>query len=166
MRAKKFLAMAIALGLAVGATAMPTLAADKKTFVFGDTTFNAENEEADINPQNTYAGWACIRYGVGETLFRYSDTMEIEPWIILYGTAIPESGRRAERSNGKSGICRRIYRTGFEITEHRNRSYVRYVDKRYNCNRWIAIHFSFSSRDYDNEEKTKRNFIRNELISC
>ena len=40
-----------------------------------------ENEEADINPQNTYAGWACIRYGVGETLFRYSDTMEIEPWI-------------------------------------------------------------------------------------
>ena len=81
MRAKKFLAMAIALGLAVGATAMPTLAADKKTFVFGDTTFNAENEEADINPQNTYAGWACIRYGVGETLFRYSDTMEIEPWI-------------------------------------------------------------------------------------
>ena len=60
---------------------MPTLAADKKTFVFGDTTFNAENEEADINPQNTYAGWACIRYGIGETLFRYSDTMEIEPWI-------------------------------------------------------------------------------------
>ena len=29
MRAKKFLAMAIALGLAVGATVMPTLAADK-----------------------------------------------------------------------------------------------------------------------------------------
>ena len=52
MRAKKFLAMAIALGLAVGATAMPTLAADKKTFVFGDTTFNAENEEADIDRQS------------------------------------------------------------------------------------------------------------------
>ena len=51
MRTKKFLAMAIALGLAVGMTAMPTLAADKKTVVFGDTTFNAENEEADINPQ-------------------------------------------------------------------------------------------------------------------
>ena len=81
MRTKKFLAMAIALGLAVGMTAMPTLAAEKKTLVFGDTTFNAENEEADINPQNAYAGWACIRYGVGETLFRYSDTMEIEPWI-------------------------------------------------------------------------------------
>lgn len=51
------------------------------TFVFGDTTFNAENEQPDINPHNAYSGWACIRYGVGETLFRYSDTMEIEPWL-------------------------------------------------------------------------------------
>lgn len=50
-------------------------------FVFGDTTFNAENEEPDINPHNAYAGWACIRYGVGETLFRYSDAMKIEPWL-------------------------------------------------------------------------------------
>ena len=53
----------------------------EKIFIFGDTTFNAENEEADVNPHNTYAGWACIRYGVGETLFKYSDDMEIEPWI-------------------------------------------------------------------------------------
>ena len=53
----------------------------EKTFVFGDTTFNPENEEADVNPHNTYAGWACIRYGIGETLFHYSDSMEIEPWL-------------------------------------------------------------------------------------
>ena len=81
MKVKKIMAIAISLGLIAGTTTVPTFAADKKTFVFGDTTFNAENEEADINPQNTYAGWACIRYGVGETLFRYSDTMEIEPWV-------------------------------------------------------------------------------------
>lgn len=53
------------------------------SFVFGDTTFNAENEEPDINPHNAYSGWACIRYGIGETLFRYSDTMEIEPWLAV-----------------------------------------------------------------------------------
>lgn len=52
-----------------------------KTFVFGDTTFNAENGEADINPHNGNGGWACIRYGVGETLFRFSDSMETEPWL-------------------------------------------------------------------------------------
>ena len=52
-----------------------TATGEKKTLVFGDTTFNAENEEADVNPHNAHAGWACIRYGVGETLFRYSDSM-------------------------------------------------------------------------------------------
>lgn len=52
-----------------------------KSFVLGDTTFNPENEEPDINPHNTYSGWACIRYGVGETLFKYSDSMEIQPWL-------------------------------------------------------------------------------------
>ena len=52
-----------------------------KTFVLGDTTFNAENDENDINPHRGYSGWACIRYGVGETLFRYSDQMTVEPWL-------------------------------------------------------------------------------------
>ena len=34
-----------------------------------------------MNPHNGYSGWACIRYGIGENLFRYSDTMELEPWL-------------------------------------------------------------------------------------
>ena len=50
----------------------------KKTFVFGDTTFNAENEEPNVNPHYAYAGWACIRYGAGETLFKINDSMELE----------------------------------------------------------------------------------------
>lgn len=53
----------------------------EKVFYYGDTTFNAENDETDVNPHNGYSGWACIRYGVGETLFKYSDTMELEPWL-------------------------------------------------------------------------------------
>ena len=53
--------------------------AGESTFVFGDTTFNAEHEEADIHPHHGYSGWACIRYGVGETLFRCSDSMELSP---------------------------------------------------------------------------------------
>ena len=81
MRTKRGIAMALMLGLTVSLSVITASADEKKTFVFGDTTFNAENEEADVNPQNTYAGWACIRYGIGETLFKYSDDMEIEPWI-------------------------------------------------------------------------------------
>ena len=56
-------------------------ASTEKVFYYGDTTFNAENDETDVNPHNGYSGWACIRYGVGETLFKYSDTMELEPWL-------------------------------------------------------------------------------------
>lgn len=52
-----------------------------KTLTIGDTTFNPENGEPDVNPHNDYAGWACIRYGIGETLVHYSDSMEIEPWL-------------------------------------------------------------------------------------
>lgn len=52
-----------------------------KVLVFGDTTFNPENNIPDMNPHNDNSGWACIRYGAGETLFRYSDSMELEPWL-------------------------------------------------------------------------------------
>ena len=53
----------------------------EKVFYYGDTTFNAENDEKDVNPHNGYSGLACIRYGIGETLFKYSDSMELEPWL-------------------------------------------------------------------------------------
>lgn len=46
--------------------------------VIGDTAFNAENWEDTVDPHRTYNGWACIRYGVGETLVHYTDTMELE----------------------------------------------------------------------------------------
>ncbi len=77
------LAFGLWLGVLTGCNGPEKAAAkeEKKTFVFGDTTFNPENEEPDVNPHNTYAGWACIRYGIGETLFRYSDSMGMEPWL-------------------------------------------------------------------------------------
>ena len=79
-----FMVASLSLGLLSGCSSNESSSRDDgsgTTFVFGDTTFNAENEEPDVNPHNTYSGWACIRYGIGETLFRYSDSMEIEPWL-------------------------------------------------------------------------------------
>lgn len=76
------LAVCLSLGLMAGCTPGGEKEAGARTrFVFGDTTFNPENEEPDVNPHNAYSGWACIRYGIGETLFRYSDEMEIQPWL-------------------------------------------------------------------------------------
>lgn len=31
------------------------LKSDNKTFILGDTTFNSENEEPDVNPHNAYS---------------------------------------------------------------------------------------------------------------
>ena len=93
---KRILALALALCLCLallagcgGSTATSTdkggsgtaATAAKKTFVFGDTTFNAENEEPDINPHSAYSGWPCIRYGVGETLLKIADDGTLQPWL-------------------------------------------------------------------------------------
>lgn len=79
------LTLCLAAGLLAGCGSGQESAHDaapaKKAFVLGDTTFNAENEEPNVNPHEAYAGWACIRYGVGETLFKINDAMDLEPWL-------------------------------------------------------------------------------------
>ena len=55
--------------------------AEGKNMIIGDTTFNSENWEETTDPHRTYNGWACIRYGIGETLVHYTDSMELEPWL-------------------------------------------------------------------------------------
>ena len=64
-----------------GNSAQAAAPAAKKTMVIGDTTFNSENWEETVDPHRTYNGWACIRYGIGETLVHYTDSMELEPWL-------------------------------------------------------------------------------------
>ena len=63
----------------------------KKTFVFGDNTFNASNEEPTINPHEAYSGWPCIRYGVGETLMKIADDGTLEPWLAESATNVNET---------------------------------------------------------------------------
>lgn len=76
------LAAALVLALLSGCDASGERnTASGKTLVIGDTTFNSENWEETVDPHRTYNGWACIRYGVGETLVHYTDTMELEPWL-------------------------------------------------------------------------------------
>ena len=74
---KKVLSLMLVLCLMLAASAL----AEGKTMVIGDTTFNSENWEETTDPHRTYNGWACIRYGIGETLVHYTDTMELEPWL-------------------------------------------------------------------------------------
>ncbi len=79
---KKVLIFILALCLLLSFSAF----AEGKTMTIGDTTFNSENWEETVDPHRTYNGWACIRYGIGETLVHYTDTMELEPWLATEWT--------------------------------------------------------------------------------
>ncbi|SCH86955.1 MULTISPECIES: ABC transporter substrate-binding protein [unclassified Romboutsia] len=49
---------------------------EKDQLVFG-TTLSTKS----LDPANGYCGWFTVRYGVGETLFKLDDNMQVEPWI-------------------------------------------------------------------------------------
>ena len=50
----------------------------RKIFVYGTTGYSEEMGDAGLNPHDNYSGWSALRYGVGETLFKYNDNMEVE----------------------------------------------------------------------------------------
>ena len=78
---KKVLTLILALCLLLSFSVFAAAEGTGKTMTIGDTTFNSENWEETVDPHRTYNGWACIRYGIGETLVHYTDTMELEPWL-------------------------------------------------------------------------------------
>lgn len=48
----------------------------KNELIFG-TTLSTKS----LDPANGYCGWFLMRYGVGETLFRLNEQMEVEMWL-------------------------------------------------------------------------------------
>ena len=80
MRNKRIAALLTATVLAGSGMTLGVLA-DEKTFVYGTTGYSEEMGDAGLNPHDNYSGWSCLRYGVGETLFKYNDNMEVEPWL-------------------------------------------------------------------------------------
>lgn len=53
----------------------------EKVFRYGTVAYGTFNENVGTNPHDTYCGWSTIRYGVGETLFKFDDKMELVPWL-------------------------------------------------------------------------------------
>lgn len=48
----------------------------KEQLVFG-TTLSTKS----LDPANGYCGWFLVRYGIGETLFKLDNNMEVSPWL-------------------------------------------------------------------------------------
>ena len=79
---KKILAAVLTAAMVAGMTGITVSAKDEETtFVYGTTGYSEEMGDAGLNPHDNYSGWSCLRYGVGETLFKYNDNMEVEPWL-------------------------------------------------------------------------------------
>ena len=36
---------------------------------------------ADLDSSHSYNGWVCTRIGIGETLIKLNDQVELQPWI-------------------------------------------------------------------------------------
>lgn len=52
-----------------------------KTMVFGTPSYSVGMSDAGLNPHEEYSGWSCVRYGVGETLFKLNAELKPEPWL-------------------------------------------------------------------------------------
>lgn len=78
---KKFIAAVLAGAVMISGLSVSVMADKEKTFVYGTTGYSEEMGDAGLNPHDNYSGWSAFRYGVGETLFKYNDNMEVEPWL-------------------------------------------------------------------------------------
>ena len=74
---------AIGAGLALAGCSASSEEAEEDgvAFTYGTTGYGVEMDDAGLNPHDAYSGWSCVRYGVGETLFKFSDAMEPQPWL-------------------------------------------------------------------------------------
>lgn len=56
-------------------------AGGEKVFTYGTMAYGPAMETTSTDPHNSYDGWATIRYGVGETLFKFDENMQLVPWV-------------------------------------------------------------------------------------
>lgn len=55
--------------------------AEGKVFRYGTPAYGIANENAGLDPHENYQGWSAVRYGVGETLFKFDSNMQPQPWL-------------------------------------------------------------------------------------
>ena len=80
---KKFLAALLSAGILLTGCGGDNKSSgdDKTTFTYGTIAYGVAMENAGTNPHESYSGWSTIRYGIGETLFKFNEHMQLEPWI-------------------------------------------------------------------------------------
>ena len=67
--------------LMTGCGSEKSASTDEKTFTYGTVAYGVAMENVGTNPHESYSGWSTLRYGIGETLFKFNERMELEPWL-------------------------------------------------------------------------------------
>ena len=79
---KKILAALLASSLLFTGCGGEKISSDNKnTFTYGTVAYGVAMENAGTNPHESYSGWSALRYGIGETLFKFNESMQLEAWI-------------------------------------------------------------------------------------
>ncbi len=73
-----------------------------KELIYGTTGYGVEMDDAGLNPHQNYSGWSAVRYGVGETLFKFGDDMEPQPWLATDYEFIDETHCKINLREGVS----------------------------------------------------------------
>jgi peptide/nickel transport system substrate-binding protein len=73
----------MSLGLSSERTAYASndVSGQNKVFTYGTMAYGVAMGNVGLNPHEGYSGWSTLRYGVGETLFKFNASMELEPWL-------------------------------------------------------------------------------------
>ncbi len=71
----------LSLALITGCSNQAGQSEKEKVFTYGTMAYGPAMETTSTNPHKSYDGWAAIRYGVGETLFKFDKNMKLTPWI-------------------------------------------------------------------------------------
>ena len=78
----KFLSvLLLAAALFISACGSEKQTATEKVFRYGTTAYGIAMENAGMDAHESYQGWSAIRYGVGETLFKFDAAMQPQPWL-------------------------------------------------------------------------------------
>lgn len=83
---KRILALGLSAAMLAGmlngcGTNEDSSAEGEKVFNYATTAYGVEMGNTGLNPHENYSGWSAVRYGVGETLFKFNENMELEPWL-------------------------------------------------------------------------------------
>ncbi|MBR6012350.1 MAG: ABC transporter substrate-binding protein [Selenomonadaceae bacterium] len=79
---KKFLAVLLSAGILFsGCGGDNKKTEDKTAFTYGTMAYGVAMENVGTNPHESYSGWSTLRYGIGETLFKFNEKMQLESWI-------------------------------------------------------------------------------------